>query len=575
MAPLAPSSDPVVSGEARMAVILAAGDGERMSGFTRRPKPLLELEGLLLVERTILCLHRAGVQRFRVVVNGHAVAIGEALRTRPRLASLDVALVPCARARIGNGLSLAAGAGGLAEPFLLCMSDHVFDPEIARRLQAQGARDPERVQLATDGALARVFDLDDATKVRVDRDAVQALGKALAAYSRVDVGLFYCPAWVGPLAAGAVEAGARSVSEVMQGAIARQGLRSCPVEPLFWQDVDTPAMLQEARRRLREAGDPLGGAAAPVRLVLPGVGMVVALALFGWVLTRQPLAAIAAVVSPLEWSALALLAFPLLWYASNTVALWLLIGRRVKLPALFLNRVAADGLNLLLPLGGLGGEPLRARHLARWLPGQEAAAAVIAGRLVDELSAVTFAGVCLVVAGQVPLPGRLRGPGTILGIALILLGPSLALLLTGRAPARLAAAVFRLLRRGGRFPLAGPLGVRPLLGAFAFHLVGRAAGLLEVLFLLHLLGIAATARAAAGVTALLLVSGAATLVFPQGLGVLEAASVLALGLLGQPPPVGVAFGLLRRGRMLVYGAVGSALGLLVLRPRPGPSGGPR
>ena len=56
---------------------------------------------------------------------------------------------------------------------------------------------------------------------------------------------------------------------------------------------------------------------------------------------------------------------------------------------------------------------------------------------------------------------------------------------------------------------------------------------------------------------------------------LEAASVLALGLLGQPPPVGVAFGLLRRGRMLVYGAVGSALGLLVLRAPPGPSGGRR
>jgi uncharacterized membrane protein YbhN (UPF0104 family) len=67
------------------------------------------------------------------------------------------------------------------------------------------------------------------------------------------------------------------------------------------------------------------------------------------------------------------------------------------------------------------------------------------------------------------------------------------------------------------------------------------------------------------VSALLLLSGLATLIFPQGLGALEAASVFALGLLGEPAALGVAFGLLRRGRMVFYGVVGSALGLLVSR----------
>jgi 1L-myo-inositol 1-phosphate cytidylyltransferase len=343
-------------GPARTAIVLAAGSGERMQGHHQRAKPLVELDGLLLIERAILCLRQAGVERFRVVVGTNALEIGAALRSRPRLLGLDLALVRCPDARLGNGHSLAAGAAGLAEPFLLSMSDHVFDPTIARRLQARGAADRARIQLATDAGLGGVFDLPDATKVRVEGDAIRALGKELPSYTRVDVGLFYCPGWVSELAAQAVAAGAHSVSQVMQRAIDEDALRSCPIEPLFWQDVDTPAMLDEARRRLRAAGDPLreeGGGR------LRQAGLLLALALLVWVVARQPFAEIVAAIRPLQWSALALLAVPLLWYASNTLALSLMVRRRVTLRALFLNRVAGDGFNLLLPLAGFGGSPGR------------------------------------------------------------------------------------------------------------------------------------------------------------------------------------------------------------------------
>src|SRR4051794_22300530 len=129
-------------GFARTAVILAAGNGERMTGIERGSKPLLELDGLLLIERAILGLARAGVERFRVVVGTNADEIGGALRGRARLRDKDISLVRCSTARLGNGHSLAAGAEGLDGPFILCMSDHVFDPRIAVRLQTQGACDP-------------------------------------------------------------------------------------------------------------------------------------------------------------------------------------------------------------------------------------------------------------------------------------------------------------------------------------------------------------------------------------------------------------------------------------------------
>jgi 1L-myo-inositol 1-phosphate cytidylyltransferase len=550
-------------GPARTAIILAAGSGERMQGHQQRAKPLLELDGLLLIERAILCLGQAGVERFRVVVGTNALEIGAALRSRPRLLGLDIALVRCPDARLGNGHSLAAGAAGLGEPFLLSMSDHVFDPAIARRLQAKGAADRSRIQLATDAGLGGVFDLPDATKVRVEGDAIRAIGKELPSYTRADVGLFYCPGWVSELAAQAVAAGAHSVSQVMQRAIDEDALRSCPIEPLFWQDVDTPAMLDEARRRLRAAGDPLRLKGAGR---LRQAGLLLALALLVWVVARQPFADIVAAVRPLRWSALALLGVPLLWYACNTLVLWLMVRRRVTVRALFLNQVAGDGLNLLLPLAGFGGEPWKARHLGRWLPAPEAAALVMTTRLIEEFTGVTFAGLCLLVSGRaLPWPAWLQAASTSLGIALAVLGLALSLLLTGRVPGWLATTVRRVMRRSPDETVVAPLGSARILGAFALGLVGRAAGLLEVVVLLRILGVASGAEAAAGVSALLLLSGLATLIFPQGLGALEAASVFALGLLGEPAALGVAFGLLRRGRMVFYGVVGSALGLLVSR----------
>jgi choline kinase len=537
-----------------------------MAGAHARAKPLLELDGLLLIERTILALACAGVHHFRVVVGTNAEEIGEALRARARLAKIDIQLVHCANARFGNGHSLAAGVTGLEEPFILCMSDHVFDPAIAWRLQARAAADPGRVHLATDANIGGVFDLDDATKVRVDGDVIRELGKGLASYSRIDVGLFHCPAWMSETAAQAVAAGAHSVSDVMRRAIDEDALRSCPIEPLFWQDVDTPAMLGEAQRRLRAAGDVLQ--ARTSRRPLRALGLMVALALLAWVIARQPFSEIAAVVAPLPWTVLGLLGFPLLWFASNSLGLWLVVRGRVGLRSLFFNRVAGEGLNALLPMAGLGGEPFKVRHLGRWLPPQEAATSVIASRVIEELGGVVFAGACLVISGRALLwPEWLRAGTTVLGLVLVAAGLAATLLLSGRVPARFAALVMRLVRRRGACPQGTPAALGPwrVLGALGLHLVGRLAGFLEVVFLLHILGIDASPAAAAGVTALLLLAGVATLVFPQGIGALEAASVFALGLLGQPAALGVAFGLLRRSRMLIYGALGSALGLLAFR----------
>jgi 1L-myo-inositol 1-phosphate cytidylyltransferase len=559
--PLEDQDRQLCKGFARTAVILAAGQGSRMAGVRVLPKPLLELDGIPLIERAILGMARAGVLHFRVVVGDNAQVMERALRARPRLQQLDVVLVPCPDARLGNGHSLAAGAAGLDQPFILSMSDHVFDPRIPLWLQAQAVKDRDRVHLATDGAVSDVFDLDDATKVAVEGDSIRELGKNLERYSRVDVGLFYCPGWMGRLAVDAVAAGAHSVSDVMHLAIERDAMRSCAIEPLFWQDVDTPQMLREARRRLRINGDPLAGTAPRGRRWLKRGGLAMGLGLVAWMVSRQPFSELAAALDTLPGWVVGVLAFPLLWYLSNALGLWTLLGRRVGLGPLLFNRVAGEGLNALLPLAGFGGEPFKARHLARWLPEQEAVTFVIGSRIVEELSGLIFAGACLLV-GATTLHAWPRLFFS-LGAVMVVAGGAGALLLTGSVPGRLAVRLMRLLRRPTVVPPRLP--AAQVLGALGFHLAGRLFGLLEVTFLLAALGVQVTLPMAASVTGVLLVSGVGSLVFPQGLGVLEVASVFALGLLGQPAALGVTFGLVRRARMLTFGAAGSALGLLELR----------
>jgi uncharacterized membrane protein YbhN (UPF0104 family) len=136
----------------------------------------------------------------------------------------------------------------------------------------------------------------------------------------------------------------------------------------------------------------------------------------------------------------------------------------------------------------------------------------------------------------------------------------------GRAPAWLAGLALKLIGRdaleaGERLPR------RRIAAAFGMHVFGRLVGLVEVAVVLSALGVHAGWLGAVGIGGILLVSGVVSLIVPMGIGVLEAASVFALGLAGAPPHVGLAFGLLRRGRVLFYAVIGVGLHLIAGRLR--------
>ncbi len=233
------------------AVILAAGAGTRLSCDNRAapPKPLTPLLGLALLERTILTMREVGVEEFFVVL-GHR---GDEIR--PRLAEwaeqYDVSITPVENPdwEKGNGSSALACAEYLDRPFLLAMSDHLFEPAAVRRLIEQG-RDSSFCYLLVDRRVEGIFDPPDATRVRSVDGRIIEIGKGLSRYNAIDTGFFLCSPILFPALREAAAAGEWSLSGGMRRLAVAGRLRAVEIGDLFWFDVDTPAALREARRRL-------------------------------------------------------------------------------------------------------------------------------------------------------------------------------------------------------------------------------------------------------------------------------------------------------------------------------------
>jgi choline kinase len=144
-----------------------------------------------------------------------------------------------------NGVSALAAKDQLRNPFLLLMSDHIFEPKTARALLGQPLAEDE-VILAVDHNVDGVFDLDDATKVRCEGNHIVDIGKDLARYDALDTGMFLCgPALFNRLES-AKKDGNCSLSDGMRQLAREQKLKAFDIGDAHWQDVDSPEALAYA-----------------------------------------------------------------------------------------------------------------------------------------------------------------------------------------------------------------------------------------------------------------------------------------------------------------------------------------
>jgi len=240
------------------AIVLAAGTGSRLSeGADVLPKPLRVVGGVPLVVRVLRTLKSAGIQEAVVITGFQGDAVRRALKAETEL-GLKLSFVDNPHFDKKNGVSLLAAARFVDRECLLTMSDHLYSPELVRRLLA--AEVPEgSCALAVDYDIERCFDLDDATKVGVELGKIKRIGKELESYDALDTGVFRIgPALIAELAAVEASTGDCSLSDGVQALSRRGRFLATDVGDVRWVDVDTPQALACAEAMLRVFGDTLG-----------------------------------------------------------------------------------------------------------------------------------------------------------------------------------------------------------------------------------------------------------------------------------------------------------------------------
>jgi 1L-myo-inositol 1-phosphate cytidylyltransferase len=231
-----------------LGLILAAGNGSRLASVSESlPKPLIEVDGKPLLEHVLLDARQAGIQRFVVVVGHRGDLIRSWFEAR-HFHDIEVTWVenPDYKNK-SNGISVLKARTLINEPFVLFMSDHIFEPETVANLIRQPIAQDETM-LAIDHKLECIFDMDDATKVSSIGNYITAIGKEIRPYDAIDTGMFLCRPGLFRWLELATINGNCSLSDGMALMAAHRKLRAFDIGDAMWQDVDTPDALAYAQR---------------------------------------------------------------------------------------------------------------------------------------------------------------------------------------------------------------------------------------------------------------------------------------------------------------------------------------
>ena len=230
------------------AVILMAGSGSRLRGADESfLKPLVPTLGHPLISYTINALVKAGIRKINAVVGFESERLVTAVR-RLVPAGIEICFIENPEWQKQNGISFVAAKDYVAAPFLLTMSDHLFDEAIVDLLIESA--DLGCLNLAIDRKLNSIFDLDDAMKVQTRGDRVTAIGKNLRAYDAIDAGLFVCPLEIFEYLERAKQGGDCSLADGIRLMAADNKVGAIDIGDAWWQDIDTPEMLQQAEKKL-------------------------------------------------------------------------------------------------------------------------------------------------------------------------------------------------------------------------------------------------------------------------------------------------------------------------------------
>ena len=235
------------------AVILAAGQGKRISSEFSLPKPLVSLFSLSLIERVILSAKKAGVKNFVVVLGWMAEKIKSKLGDGKKY-GVKIEYVfnkEFKEKENGYSLFLAKDFFKKGEKFLVLMSDHIFDWRILKELlEKKDSLKENEAYLVVDFHPPEYIDKNDATKIKLDKEGkIKKLSKKLEDYDGFDCGIFLFSTFIFDCLKEAISQGKTSLSEAVS-LFAKKGKLFPFSQKYFWQDVDTKKDLELAKKIL-------------------------------------------------------------------------------------------------------------------------------------------------------------------------------------------------------------------------------------------------------------------------------------------------------------------------------------
>src|SRR2546430_9162903 len=226
------------------AVILMAGSGSRLRGSDETfVKPFVPVLGRPLICYTIDALIHAGIKRASFIVgyqsNRMIAAVKQLIPSK-----LKPRFIENSNWQKQNGISLLAAAGDVDGPFLLTMSDHLFENAMMDLLI--DSADSRFLYIAVGSKLDLIYDLDDAMKVQTVGDQIVAIGKNLRDYDAIDPGLFVCPVEICDYLEQAKQNSDCSLADGVRLMATDSMVSVVDIGGDRWNDIDTPQMLQYA-----------------------------------------------------------------------------------------------------------------------------------------------------------------------------------------------------------------------------------------------------------------------------------------------------------------------------------------
>lgn len=214
-------------------------------------KPLISLKGIPLIERVIDSARGAGADEFYVVIGYQGASIRSHLEKASKAKKIPITIIDNEEWERSNGISVLKAEPYINEPFLLLMSDHIFDPEIARQLIRHSSEN-KGILLAVDEDLKNPFvDMDDVTRVLAEKNCIQKIGKGIESYNCFDTGIFLCdPLLFSALEKASRELGDDSLSGGVRFLAKEENAKVMPINGLFWCDIDDPENFKQAEKYL-------------------------------------------------------------------------------------------------------------------------------------------------------------------------------------------------------------------------------------------------------------------------------------------------------------------------------------